>query len=127
VNLLARAKSRHHLALLLTAFLVWPANVPVVTPEIARSSEGTPLVVGRPSGAGFQRSDRRSYFDELDWSAIADNAEESDGRDDVRYAPLAIPHRSLDLPSLIPTSLGARQIGLANPPDWLPHCIPLRC
>jgi hypothetical protein len=125
--LLVRAKSRHRLALLLTAFLVWPANVPVVTPEAARSSVDAPLIVGRPSGAGFRRADRQTHFDEFDWSAIADNLEGTDGRADSRYAPLAIPHQPLDLPSLIPASHDSRPIGLARPPASTSHPTPLRC
>jgi hypothetical protein len=125
--LLARVKSQQFLSLLMSALLAWPVYLPLVSRETNRPSRSEARVGIRPDGACFQRIERNSLLCQADWSDLADDSEESDGRDDFRFMPLAVAHRPLDLPSLIPSSLDTRPIGPVDPAASFLDFSPLRC
>ena len=129
MTLLPRAKRCHYLSLLLCAFLAWPANLPIGAEDVARAELDLDAF-SHPAGlAGhtLHRSDRKTPQHPADWSVDADNAEGSDGRDDLRYIPLAIPHHRLDLPSLVPMPLESRPPAPVDSLATFPGFTPLRC
>ena len=129
MTLLPRAKRYHYLSLILSAFLAWPANLPIGVGEPTRADRDLdgPSYLTRDPGHGFRRPDRKSPSHPADWSVDVDNSEGSDGRDDLRFVPLAIPHQRLDLPSLIPSPLESRPAGPVDPMAASPDRTPLRC
>ena len=126
--LLARAKRFPSLLpFLLSAFLAWPANLPVVSPAPAQPPTVVPSVGMRLAGPSFSRLDRESHLHQSEWSDVADNAEESDGRDGSCPGPLVLSHCPFELPSLIPSSPEGRPIDTVDTPVSFPRSPQLRC
>jgi hypothetical protein len=127
--LLPRAKFSQCLTLLLSALLVCPSNLAALEREDARANlesiDSSPGVTG-PRHC-FHRADRRSPHHAAEWSEIADEPEVVIGRDDFRYAPLALPQHSLDLPSLVPTPLESRPLCPVAAVISSTYIPPLRC
>jgi hypothetical protein len=126
-SLLHRAKSSPYLTLLISALLALPSNLPTLEREDARVELES--ITSAPSCPGpcLHRPDRKSSHPQPDWSVVADEPEAPFGRDDGRYAPLALPHQPLDLPSLVPDSLDSRPIGPIPPVASSSYTPPLRC
>jgi hypothetical protein len=125
--LLARLKLFPGLCLLLSAFLAWPANLPVVTPGPAQPKMTRGPAGLRAPGLSLNRLDRGSHLLLSEWSDVVDNSEGSDGRDDSWSGLPEICDRPIDLPSLVPTSIEARPLGSADLPASFPRSPQLRC
>jgi hypothetical protein len=127
--LLPRAKSSQYLTLLLSALLALPSNLPTLEREDARTDAESfaSASVGHGTGSRLHRPDRKSCHHLEDWSVVADEPEAPGGRDDFRFAPLAIPHRPIDLPSLVPASLDLQPLQPVEPVASSTYSPPLRC
>lgn len=126
-TLFLRTGRTHYLSLLLSAILAWPASLPVVDGVRSGSASIAVPASSGTSGPSFRKSERKSRCYPAEWSVDADNVEGSDGRDDLRYIPLAIPHQRFDLPSLIPAPLESRPAPPFDSPATSPEARPLRC
>jgi hypothetical protein len=124
---LPRAKSSHYLKLLLCALLACPSNLPMLEREGTRPEPESVVSTSARQKISVHKPNRKSSRPQADWSVDSDEPEGPSGLDDFRSPALALPQRTRELPSLVPTALDWLPLGPPSPMISLTYDPPLRC
>ncbi len=124
--MLPRAKSFPGLCLWLAASLAWPVSFPLATPAL-RPPEPTRLVVAKSLGPTIGGPARESLAPWAGCLAEADDPEEADGRDDLRFLPIPPTPGRFALDSLVPTTSEARPPSPFHASSPIPRSMRMRC
>jgi hypothetical protein len=126
-NLIARKRSAQILSIILSAVLAWPSCVPVLVAEPLSSIPPNATRKVGQSGACVHHRPRKAFLDEAGWSDLADDFENSDGRDEFPSIPMAFSLFPLDLPSLVPSTHEYRPPVSVDDWTFFWRSPPLRC